>query len=231
MRAGRLIAMLLTLQDHGRMTAARLAEQLEVSERTVLRDVEALSTAGVPIYAVPGPGGGIELVDGFRAGPAGMTPEQAAAVLVCGQPRLASLLGLAVPARSARGILLRALPPALAPMAAELDSWFLHDPLGRDARPERAEELRQVVRAIRLRVELRFGPEHRLDPVRPLALVLEAGVWRLVHLRSAPGGPRPELLTLPDPLGPCRLGRGFDRPELDLAGWWAGIGTNHPEAG
>ena len=65
MRAGRLVALLVALQDGGRVTAATLARELEVSERTILRDVEALSSAGVPVFAVRGAGGGFQLVDGY----------------------------------------------------------------------------------------------------------------------------------------------------------------------
>ena len=66
MRAGRLVTLILTLQRRGRVTAAELARELEVSERTVLRDIEALSGAGVPVYATRGPGGGFELLEGFE---------------------------------------------------------------------------------------------------------------------------------------------------------------------
>ena len=66
MRAGRLVAMLLLLERRGRLTAAELAAELEVSERTVLRDVEELSGAGVPVFSVRGPGGGYELLEGTR---------------------------------------------------------------------------------------------------------------------------------------------------------------------
>jgi predicted DNA-binding transcriptional regulator YafY len=65
MRAGRLVSLMLILQRRGRVTAAQLAEELEVSQRTILRDIEELSGAGVPVYAVRGPRGGFELVDGF----------------------------------------------------------------------------------------------------------------------------------------------------------------------
>ena len=66
MRAGRLLNLLLLLHDGGRMTAGELARRLEVSPRTVLRDIEVLSSSGVPVYAVRGPQGGFELLDTFR---------------------------------------------------------------------------------------------------------------------------------------------------------------------
>jgi predicted DNA-binding transcriptional regulator YafY len=77
MRAGRLLSLLLILQREGRVTAARLAGQLEVSERTIMRDIEELSAAGVPVYATRGPGGGFALLEGYRSdlqGPAGWQP-------------------------------------------------------------------------------------------------------------------------------------------------------------
>jgi predicted DNA-binding transcriptional regulator YafY len=69
MRAGRLLNLVLILQQRGRATAAELAEQLEVTDRTVMRDIDALSGAGVPVYAVRGPGGGFQLLEGYEPGP------------------------------------------------------------------------------------------------------------------------------------------------------------------
>jgi predicted DNA-binding transcriptional regulator YafY len=107
MRAARLVSILLTLQRRGRVTARYLAEQLEVSQRTVLRDIEELAGAGVPIYATRGPGGGFELLEGYRAelpvdelGPTrrGRPPRGRAMITEEGR-RLAAVLGKLQPLR------------------------------------------------------------------------------------------------------------------------------------
>lgn len=74
MRAGRLLSLLLTLQNGGRFTAGQLAERLGVSERTVLRDLDVLSGSGVPVYGTRGPGGGFELLDTFEQSVPDLTP-------------------------------------------------------------------------------------------------------------------------------------------------------------
>ena len=80
MRAGRLLNLMLVLQNGGRFTAAELADRLAVSERTVLRDIEVLSGSGVPVFGIRGPGGGFELLDTFEqhvpSVPPGLTPGQ-----------------------------------------------------------------------------------------------------------------------------------------------------------
>ncbi|MBK5332446.1 MAG: HTH domain-containing protein, partial [Ilumatobacteraceae bacterium] len=88
MRAARVLDMLLVLQRRGRLTAMQLADALEVSERTVLRDVEALGEAGVPIFTVQGAGGGIELMDGFQTHLTGLTTDEASSLFLVGQPHV-----------------------------------------------------------------------------------------------------------------------------------------------
>ena len=114
MRAGRLVSLMLILQHRGRTTARQLADELEVSERTILRDIEALSGAGVPVFAVRGPAGGFELLEGFQHGlpdPDRWTPTtrrrgpaRRATIRISPQGRqLAAVLGVLQPLRVARG--------------------------------------------------------------------------------------------------------------------------------
>ncbi len=181
MRAARVLNMLLMLQRRGRRTALELAEALEVSERTILRDVEALSEAGVPIFTVQGAGGGIELIDGFQTHLTGLTTDEARCLLLVGQPHVAHRLGLGAPTRTAHNKLLAAVPPALADEADGLSSWFLHDPDPWAGNHVPHGELRRLARSVQLRrrVELTIVHEPTIT-VRPLGLVLKAGSWHLV---------------------------------------------------
>jgi predicted DNA-binding transcriptional regulator YafY len=181
MRAARVLDMLLVLQRRGRMTARELAETLEVSERTILRDVEAFSEAGVPIVTTRGAGGGIELLDGFQTHLTGLTTDEAFSLFLVGQPQIAHRLGLGAPSRSARNKLLTAIPARLAEEADRLATWFLNDPdpWGGNRIPHG--ELRRLARCIQQQrqVELTLGGDSPIT-VRPLGLALKAGSWHIV---------------------------------------------------
>src|SRR6187455_1004454 len=130
MRASRLISLLLLLQTRGQMTAAELATELEVSERTVHRDIEALSGAGIPVYAARGRHGGVALVEGYRTRLTGMTAEEAEALFLSGVPGPAAELGLGTVMAAARLKVLAALPPELRSRASRLVERFHLDATG-----------------------------------------------------------------------------------------------------
>ncbi|MDY7101274.1 MAG: HTH domain-containing protein [Actinomycetota bacterium] len=222
MRAARVLDMLLILRHRGRTTATELAALLEVSERTVLRDVEVLSEAGVPVFASRGRGGGIELLDTFRTRLTDLTAQEAAALLLAGQPTVAHRLGLAAPARTVRHKLLGALPDSVADAAEHLDSWFLHDPDPPDGHRVPHGELRRLADCIeRRRVVELIGPSGPPAEARPLGLVLKAGTWHLVGLDGT--GHEPAIVVTPlDGLRATRITREtFTRPDgFDLSAFW-----------
>jgi predicted DNA-binding transcriptional regulator YafY len=169
------------------MTIGELAATFEVSSRTILRDIEALGHAGVPVVTIRGPAGGVELVGDFRTELTGLTRDEAAALDLCGLPELAALLGRGDSARAARAKIRDALAPTTRPAADGLATWFHLDPRawGQGASEPghdegaRARLVRSVERGIRLRVELaenesRLGVRRTME-VDPIGLVHKAG--------------------------------------------------------
>lgn len=253
MRASRLVELLLLLQTRGRMTAPELAAVLEVSVRTVHRDVEALAGAGVPVYAERGRSGGYRLLDGYRTRLTGLTPEEARALLLTGAPpRAAAGLGLGDVLAGTQLKLLAALPPSLREQAAAVRERFHLDPSGWEHRPAEPPFLPAVVAAVwdrrRLRVVYRrWGPTDVERVLDPLGLVLKVGNWYLVARAvggqeagraagraagTAEDGGRPAVRTYH--VGRLQevevLGETFERPRgFDLAAAWEEGQTGYAE--
>src|SRR5512147_2861952 len=115
MRADRLLSLLMLLQARGRMTAQELARELEVSERTIYRDINALSASGVPVYAESGPGGGCALLDSYRTNLTGLTADEARALFMLSIPAPLDQLGVGQELRAALLKLSAALPSSRRP--------------------------------------------------------------------------------------------------------------------
>lgn len=200
------------------MSARELAETLEVSERTILRDVDAFSEAGVPIFTTRGARGGIELLDGFQTHLTGLTTDEALCLFLVGQPQVAHRLGLGAPSRTARNKLLTAIPPRLAEDADRLSGWFLNDPDPWAGNHIPHGELRRLARGIQQRrhVDLTIAHAPTLN-VRPLGLVLKEGSW---HIVCASDG-TPDVVCI-DQLRATRLTNVFfTRPDdFNLADFW-----------
>ncbi|MDQ6636332.1 MAG: WYL domain-containing protein [Candidatus Dormibacteraeota bacterium] len=190
MRADRLLSILLLLQAHGRLTASDLAGRLEVSRRTVCRDLDALSGAGVPVVTDRGPSGGAYLIGGYRTDLTGLTEPELEALLAFGGQGPAADLGLGAQLDQASRKLAVAAGPGRASRLRERvlvdgDSWFWSAPasahLGRVHDAVRSDR--------RLRLRYRRGLDRVVDRVlEPYGLVCKAGTWYL--LAGVGGQPR-----------------------------------------
>ncbi len=231
MRASRLLSMLLLLQSRGHMTAQELARSLEVSVRTVYRDVEALSLAGVPVYADRGPAGGYQLLDGYRTRLTGLTSDEAESLFLAGVPGPAAELGLGAVLAAAQLKLLAALPPEPRARAGRIRERFYLDAPAWFQDTEEAPHLEVVADAVwnQRRVSVRY---HRWTgevtrTLEPLGLVLKAGMWYLVARAIGSGEGD---LDIADQIRMYRISRihqldvlreHFERPEgFDLAEYW-----------
>ena len=188
MRADRLLAITMLLQARGKMTAQALAAELEVSRRTILRDIEALSIAGVPIYTEGGHGGGIALDPQYRTTLTGLTETEALTLFISGMPNLLRDLGFQEHARHTLLKLFAALP-ALHRGAIEQFRQRVHiDPIWwwNEASPPFWDALqRAVYDARRLRMTyIRADGTIAERIVEPYSLVAKAGVWYLLARRD-----------------------------------------------
>lgn len=222
MRASRLVQLLLLLQARGGQTAAELARELEVSVRTVHRDVEALSASGVPIYADRGPLGGIRLVDGYRTRLTGMTAGEAEALFLSGLPGPAAELGLGTVVAAAQLKVLAALPPELRGRAPRLLERFHLDAAGWFQAGEAVPHLGDLAACVwdgrRAEIDYDRGDRVVTRAIDPLGLVLKGGVWYLVARTD--GGIRTYRIARVDGVRPAT--DRFERPDgFDLAAYWA----------
>ena len=232
MRASRLLSALLLLQTRGRMSARALADELDVSVRTVYRDMSALSAAGVPLYAEDGPGGGYQLVAGFRTRLTGLTEDEAGALFLTGLPGPAADLGLGALLSAAELKLAAALPPAVRESASRVRDRFHLDAPGWYSQGDASPHLGAVADALwqqrRIRAHYRRwqAPTDVTRVLDPLGLVLKAGVWYLVaaaKARDGADGRTPRTYRVNQILDLTLLDERFERPStFDLADYWAG---------
>ena len=184
MRASRLLSILLLLQTRGRMSAEALASEVEASVRTVFRDVDQLSAAGIPIWAERGRNGGFQLKEGWRTKLTGLTTEEARAIFLAGLPGPAAELGLGEAMTSAQLKLLAALPADWQASAQRVGSRFHLDPIDWFRSAESTEHLRPVAEAVwqerRLKIRYRSWNRESDRLVDPLGVVLKAGRWYMV---------------------------------------------------
>ena len=238
MRADRLVSLALLLQARGRASARALAAELEVSVRTVYRDIAALNLAGVPVVTESGPGGGCWLLDGYRFPLRGLSGDEAAALLVLGVPAAVAELGLADALAAAQqkiritagtggggGGAGRGAAPALVHL--DMPRWF--------GGSEPVPWLRTLAAAVRARHQLRLGyrrgsgDDETTRVVCPLGLVNKAGTWYLVAagVKRAAGEDTgaegdPVVFRVGRVTSAVALPAAFTRPEsFDLTAFWS----------
>ncbi len=184
MRSSRLLSILLRLQAQGRVSAAALAEALEVSVRTIYRDIDALSAAGVPVYAEHGRSGGFVLREGYRTALTGLDRPEAESLFLAGVPFAAAQLGMGASLETTRLKLMAALPEALRQDALRVAARFHLDPVAWFQGPEAQQLLPALAEAVwsgrLLSLDYQSWQGRVARQVAPLGLVLKGGLWYLV---------------------------------------------------
>lgn len=223
MRASRLVSLLMLLQARGRLTAAQLAGELEVSVRTIYRDIGALAAAGVPLYGDAGRDGGYRLLAGYRTRLTGLTGDEAKVLLLGGLAGPAADLGFGSALAGAQRKLLAALPVELRERARVVPERFHLDAPAwyRDAEP--VAHLAVVAEAVWQQRSLRIAyrrwraPTDVMRIVDPLGLVLKAGRWYLV----ARCAEEVRTYRVAQILDLAVLATGFERPDgFELTAYW-----------
>jgi predicted DNA-binding transcriptional regulator YafY len=186
MRASRLVSLLLLLQTRGRLTAQQLADTLEVSVRTIYRDVQSLHAAGIPLYGDAGEGGGYQLLDGYRTRLTGLTASEADTLFLAGLPAAAAELGLGTMLAAAQLKLQAALPAELRERAQRVQERFHLDAPGWYQDGDSSVHLAAVADAVwnQQPIEVRYRrwapPTEVTRTLEPYGVVLKTGKWYLV---------------------------------------------------
>jgi predicted DNA-binding transcriptional regulator YafY len=218
MRASRLLNIQMLLESRGRMSAPELARALEVSVRTLYRDIDELSAAGVPVYAERGRDGGFQLLPGWKTSLTGFTPAEAEAVFLGGLGGPAAELGLHETMRSAQLKLLSSLPAGWRGSAQRIASRLHLDAVDWYREAEPSPHLARVAAAVweERPLVLHYDSWRRSarHEVHPLGLVLKAGMWYLVAAREGQVRTfRVSSIASVEPLpGRLKRPRGFDLP-------------------
>jgi len=224
MRADRLLSILMLLQARGRMTAGQLAAELEVSPRTIYRDIDALCISGVPIYADRGRDGGYALLDSYRTSLTGLNESEVRALFMLSIPSPLRELGVGGELEAALRKLVAALPAARREDERRVRERFYLDARwwfqGGEPVPHLATVHEAVWQDRRLEVRYRLRVGHVLDVeqrVAPYGLVAKAGVWYVVYAYRE----RVRALRVSDLSHARVLEGGFRRPDgFDLAAFW-----------
>jgi predicted DNA-binding transcriptional regulator YafY len=224
MRASRLVSLLLLLQARGHLTAQQLADELEVSVRTIYRDVDSLSGAGIPLHADVGRTGGYRLVGGYSTRLTGLTTAEAEVLHLAAMPAAATELGLGTVLAAARLKLQAAMPAELRDRSARVQERFHLDAPGwyhdGDSSPYLAAIADAVWRQIRIKVRYRrwVAPTDVTRMLEPYGIVLKAGKWYLVA--ACDGEMRTYRVS--QVLSMTELDERFERrDDFDLPAYWS----------
>ena len=223
MQASRLLSILILIQVRGRMSASALAREFEVSTRTIHRDIDKLSAAGVPVYAERGRDGGFALLDGYQTRLTGLTAREAEVMLLAGLGAAAADLGVGAELAAAQMKLVASLPKAAGARAQQISDRFHFDLADWYRRAENLPLLPTIASAVwraqRLRVTYSGWEQRATRTLDPLGLVLKAGIWYLVA--AAKG--RPSTYRVSNFVGVQALDQTFARPkQFALARYWSG---------
>ncbi len=223
MRADRLLSLLMLLQTRGQMSARDLADELEVSERTIYRDITALSASGVPVYASRGPGGGVRLIEEYRTTLTGLTPDETRALFMMNIPAPLAQLGMDEEFKAALLKLSASLPDTR--RADELrtrqrilldSSWWFQS--------EQAVPCLQTIqqalwqdRRLHIKVRWEFFNTEFEQVADPYGLVAKANIWYLVYGR----GGTPHVTRVSQIAEAEIMSEVFSRPpEFQLEAFW-----------